>query len=44
MSYGYVMATNTHGPSEDSPRHAGEPGTVGLDHLTVVPEDPDDEE
>jgi hypothetical protein len=39
------MAANSHRPpEEDSPRHVGEPGMVGLDHPTVIPDSGDDEE
>jgi hypothetical protein len=34
------MATNSQRPSDD-PRHVSEPGMVGLDHPTVVPENDD---
>lgn len=39
------MATNSHSSAEeDRPRHVGEPGMVGLDHPTVVPDTEADNE
>lgn len=39
-----VMSAETTAPDErildgDTPRHANEPGTVGIDHLTVIPDE-----
>jgi hypothetical protein len=39
----FGMATNSHRPS-DAPRHAGEPGMVGIDHPTVVPDNDEADE